>query len=464
MYGAKDNDLRDISTLTKDEFKCILSPMGGSSEDGKRVKVRFESDVFACCKVIDSKLVIQGSDKFRRTVEQAYASAKPTMWFGSAEKERPKPEYVPVLKETTQKPLEEVFDVGFFWNDAARSKDAVYEHLYGSAKSTVFNFQHRSMFDQHNKHLNDVVRAGEIVIVVQHAPKTLAEKDRLLLLKTQAEKASTALKDVDVQEAQTLFNHFDVFDFNASQVSQTSSAAFGAASTVIGTRIEQLTKTLKRINDHYVQHMTASQGSMKNLGADFYVGRMKLFQELDNSLEKFTIKTVKIPVYDKLKNTLGLSTKSALHNWREVSSKGMIPALGDRIEHLSTYVKGAKNLGYVGLAIDSTIGAKNTYQACTVGSDEQCAVTGAKEVGTVLGSWFGGSVSTVLGANAAVAVGSGILIGFGVVASAPVVAVLAIGGGVVGGYFGGSAIGEATGAVAEKTAHEIIRMVKGNDQ
>ncbi|WP_461603563.1 DUF3289 family protein [Aeromonas salmonicida] len=83
-------ELKDISTLTRDEFNRILSPMGGSLDDGSRVALGMSSDVFACCKVTGDQIIINGSSpKFEQTVKTAFGSAKPTMWFGSAEKERP---------------------------------------------------------------------------------------------------------------------------------------------------------------------------------------------------------------------------------------------------------------------------------------------------------------------------------------------------------------------------------------
>ncbi|HAT6345328.1 TPA: DUF3289 family protein [Aeromonas hydrophila] len=95
-------DLRDIKTLTKDEFNRILSTAGGSLPDGSKVALGFSSDVFACCRVQGDQISVHGSDKFEQTIKSAFASAKPTMWFGSAEKERPKVERpIPQLQPKT---------------------------------------------------------------------------------------------------------------------------------------------------------------------------------------------------------------------------------------------------------------------------------------------------------------------------------------------------------------------------
>ncbi|VFB09594.1 Uncharacterised protein [Aeromonas salmonicida] len=78
--------LRDINQLTKDEFKCILGPVAGSLDDGSKVVLGMQSDVFACCTILGDQISVRGTPRFEQTIKSAYAQAKPTMWFGSAEK------------------------------------------------------------------------------------------------------------------------------------------------------------------------------------------------------------------------------------------------------------------------------------------------------------------------------------------------------------------------------------------
>lgn len=85
-------DLRDITQLTRDEFKRILGPIAGSHEDGSKVALGMQSDVFSCCKVEGDQITVRGTPKFEQAIKAAFANAKPTLWFGSAEKERPKVE------------------------------------------------------------------------------------------------------------------------------------------------------------------------------------------------------------------------------------------------------------------------------------------------------------------------------------------------------------------------------------
>lgn len=95
-------DLRDIKTLSKDEFSRILSTSGGSLPDGSKVALGFSSDVFACCRIQGDQISVHGSAKFEETIKSAFASAKPALRFGSAEKERPKIERpIPQLQPKT---------------------------------------------------------------------------------------------------------------------------------------------------------------------------------------------------------------------------------------------------------------------------------------------------------------------------------------------------------------------------
>ena len=75
-------DLRDIHQLTKDEFKRILGPVAGSLDDGSKVILGMQSDVFACCTIQGDQISVRGTPRFEKAIKSAYAQAKPTMWFG----------------------------------------------------------------------------------------------------------------------------------------------------------------------------------------------------------------------------------------------------------------------------------------------------------------------------------------------------------------------------------------------
>ncbi|MDQ1884998.1 hypothetical protein RA180_13455 [Aeromonas salmonicida] len=455
---------KNISELNLDDFVRIQGPDKGSARDGSRVMVGRAGDRDSCVKLVDGKLQVTGDDEFRRTVEEAYeAKQTPSSGFGSAPyRPQPTPEPEPTLSKlmpATQGPEIEVFDVGYYWNEFHQSKEAVYKKLYGPEA----NFQQQSMFERNNEHLQDMVLPGEIVILA-NSPKTLAEKDRLTLLKTQAITASKGIQQLTPEEAEVLKAHIDLFDYVATQDLSTPSAAFGGISTAISQRLGDLHNSLNQIQLLYVAHAGASKGG--KLAPEFYSQRKELFSKLDNALEKMTMSSVKIPEYEKLKHRLGLSTKSVTHNWRTVSRHGEVAALGDRLNYISNYVKGANRLGWISVGLDSFSAANTAAAACTDGIGQQCLSISAREAGRVYGSFIGGTWGASAGANLAVAGAASLAIVVGGTLSAPVIAIVAISGAVVGGYYAGDAVGNTVGAVAESATngiYEVIRMVRGNE-
>lgn len=447
---------KSIGELTQDEFLRILGPDQGSSRDGSRVAVG-RSTRDSCVNVVDGKLQVNGSDEFRRTVEVAYEAKKtPSSGFGSAPyRPEPKPEPEPTLSKLmpkTQEPVIEEFDVGYYWNEHHQSKDAIYKKLYGPEA----NFQQQSMFERNNEHLQDMVLPGELVILANE-PKTLAEKDRLILLKTQAKEASEGIQKLTPAEATTLYRNFEIFDFISTQDLAMPSAAFGGVSSAVSQRFKDLHDTIKQIDTLYVQHIQDAKGG--RLSPAFYEQRKILFSKLDNSLEKLTLKSLRIPEYNQLKHRLGLSTKSLTHNWRTVSRHGEVSALGQRLNSMSKYVKGAEKIGYIGVGLDAVTGLKSIVPACSEGISEECTVISLRETAKVYGSYVGGSWGATAGSTILVSGVSAVALVLGVTVSAPVIAVASVSGAVVGGFYGGSVAGDFAGDIFETSTKEIIRIV-----
>ncbi|HDN9022338.1 TPA: hypothetical protein P2I16_004436, partial [Aeromonas salmonicida] len=266
---------KNINELNLDEFVRIQGPDKGSTRDGSRVTVGRAGDRDSCVKLVDGKLQVTGSDEFRRTIEEAYeAKQTPSSGFGHSPTPSPKPEPEPTVSKLmpkTQEPPLEVFDVGYYWNEFHQSKEAIYKKLYGPGA----NFQQQSMFERNNEHLQDMVLPGEIVILA-NSPKTLAEKDRLTLLKTQAIAASEGIQKLTPEEATTIRRNFPLLDTIAAQDLSTPSAAFGIISTIVAKRLNDLNSVLGEINTLHVAYAGSSKGSRK-LPPEFYVQRQVLF-------------------------------------------------------------------------------------------------------------------------------------------------------------------------------------------
>lgn len=339
------------------------------------------------------------------------------------------------------------FVLGFYWNDEARQQEDIYTEIYGEE----MNFALRSIFEENNAHLGALVLPGEIVIV-SNMPKSTADRERLNSLREEARLASEGIQQLTVEEATTVKRHIEILE-NPSALEgavATQGAALGVLSAAAGRRLGDLKSVLTEINSAYLDELSRSSGTSR-FSQDFYARRGGLFKRLDNAAERLTMSRLSIPQYRGIKNTLGLSTKSILHNASSILEQGEVPQLGRRIQTVSSWMKGASRLGWAGIAIDVGLRTNKVFDACTLGSESECKVASFKQVGGVLGSAGGGAVTGVVAAKGAVLVVGVLALIFGVTLGAPVIAVVALAGAGIGAYAGGS----GGGVVGEKIGEMI---------
>ncbi|WP_312955466.1 LysM peptidoglycan-binding domain-containing protein [Pseudomonas songnenensis] len=325
------------------------------------------------------------------------------------------------------------FDVAFYWNENVQSRQAIYEAVYGRE----MHFLHRSLFQRNNEHLNETVLPGEIVII-SNMPRTDADRQRLETLREQARLASEGIQQLTPAEAMTVKRHLEVLDYvSLETVASHQSTALGVLSVAAGRQLGDVKSRLQKINVAYVDELIRT-GNPSRFSPEFYAKRQQLFGQLDHSLGRLTLSTIKIRNYDSIKTTLGLSTKSILHNASAITERGEVPQLGQRINTVSNWAKGAGRLGYLGIAIDGGVRMNKIQEACTVGSNQACARTSYMQVTGFVGSAGGGAVGGIAGAKVATAFVGGIALAFGVTFGAPALAVIAVAGAAAGAYYGGS--------------------------
>lgn len=291
---------------------------------------------------------------------------------------------------------------------------------------------------QHNQHLNEPVRMGEIILLPTTAPLTEQDKQAFDDLQAEAMAASRGLVQLTPEENVAVIKNFEVFDHAVQNSIGNVSAGLGVASAVVTNNFEQITKILTRINDLYVSEVGLA-GSMKNINPLFYIKRAELFAELDSALNNLTMKSIQLDTFEQPRNALGLSTKSIIHNAADITEKGKVPQLGSRIEAISKWSKGATRLGYIGIGLDVTLAGSRIQEACTIENGE-CVRTSITETGRVSGGILGG----YYGGSGAVLAAGGIALAFGTVLSTPVIAVVLITGAGVGALYGGD-VGEWVG-------------------
>lgn len=311
-----------------------------------------------------------------------------------------------------------------------------------------------------NLHLNEPVREGEIVLIPTAEPETQEEKDLFNHWIEQAKIASIELGKLLDEEVTTLNRHFELFSHQLEERIKSDglptdyyaqvATGVGATAALVEQKLNNIQGVLLEINDLYASQVAmASRTGGMNYGI-FTAERADLFKKLDGSFAMLSKRSVQLPIYTQIKRNLKLSTKSVIHNADEILKTGFVKNLGTRIGNISLGISASRGLGYVGLVIGAASGMNNIYEACKVDSSGNCGKTTTREVAGFIGAWQLGIAGGGMGTSIAVTAVSGIALFIGVTASAPVLAVAAIGGAVAGGFVGGVAggtVGKAVGDV-----------------
>jgi LysM repeat protein len=343
----------------------------------------------------------------------------------------------------------EPFELAFYWNDQVQERNAIYTEIFGSS----MNFRLRSIFDRNNEHLGTTVLPGEIVIV-SNMPVTAQDRDRLERLKDEARLATSGIQQLSPEEATTVKRHIEIFDHAAAgDNASLPSAALGVLSATAVHRLNDVSTVLESLNAAYVEELTRNPVA-RRLSPEFLATRGQLFSELDHALNRVTMSAMNIRQYDKVKHTLGLSTKSILHNASEILDRGQVPQLGRRIQTISAGAKGAKWVGWCGVAIDGGVRLNTTVEACSAGREEQCSMVKYQQIGGFAGGAGGGALGGAALGKMAAAGATGVALAFGVTLGAPVIAVIAVTGVAVGVYAGGT-FGGSFGEIMGQKVYEL---------
>ncbi|EHK2889801.1 hypothetical protein J7G16_004720 [Vibrio parahaemolyticus] len=344
------------------------------------------------------------------------------------------------------------FELGWMQSPVTQSQDELWESLFTSETTE----EQKQTIKQCNVHLNDPVRQGEIVLLPTTKPQTPEEQSLLDKWLEEAKIASTELGKLLDEEVATLNRHFELFSHQLDERIRTDGlptdfyaqvgTGVGATAAFVEQNLKNIQNVLLEINNLYVSQvaMASRTGGMgMNYGA-FVSDRAELFKKLDGSFAMLSKRSVQLPIYTQIKRNLKLSTKSVIHNADEILKTGFVKELGKRIGNIAKGISAARGLGYVGLVVGAASGMSSIYEACKVDGSGDCGKTTTREVVGFIGGVVGGIQGGNAGVGLAVAAVSGIALVIGVTASAPVLAVTAIGGAVVGGFVGGVA-GGATG-------------------
>ena len=130
-------------------------------------------------------------------------------------------------------------------------------------------------------------------------------------------------------------------------------------------------------------------------------------KQLDNGLGPLVRKGIGIPDHLKLKNALGISTRSLVRHWKQAGTAGGIPGYATHIEGVSRASKVIKAGGYVGIGLGAAASGLKVKETCRVGTEEACRKVKFTEAGKFSGNVALGAIGGVAGATTCVLVGIG---------------------------------------------------------
>ncbi|CAK3354576.1 SSU ribosomal protein S2p (SAe) [Vibrio crassostreae] len=404
--------------------------------------------------LIDQKQVqAETVAKMRQETASFAPSSSPSPSLGSMPTSSPlaSPELNALSEIPTEVCLDNVFMLGWYQVEETGQIDLMWDELFTPETSQkTINF-----IKGQNRHLNSYVRQGEIVVLPTMKPVEEKDKQALKDLKEDAQAASAELAKLSNEAAATVHRHFDLFSYQLekriredglpSDYYAQVSTGVGATAAIVEQNLKNIQNVVLEINDLYASQVAmASRTGGMNYGS-FIAERATLFQKLDGSFAMLSKRSVQIPAYRQVKRNLKLSTKSVIHHADEILKSGFVPNLGKRTANIAKGISAARGLGYIGLGIGVASGVDSIYEACKVDGSGECGKTTTREVFGFIGGWLGGAKGGSIGAG--FAVGSVLLV-VGVTASAPILALAAIGGAVVGGSVGGiagSSVGKSAG-------------------
>ncbi|UWF49322.1 hypothetical protein NYP20_29240 [Pseudomonas sp. N3-W] len=190
--------------------------------------------------------------------------------------------------------------------------------------------------------------------------------------------------------------------------------------------LDNLKSTLEQLEK---LHQRTFQQHGKLQTPEFFSERARLMSQLDNSLGPLVRKGVGIPDHPKLKNALGISSRSLVHSWSKAGAPGSIPGYATHIDGVAKASKYIKAGGWVGIGLGATASALKVRETCRLGREEDCRKVRFTEGSKFSGGLAGGSIGVPIGSAVCVALsatGIGgllcgvIMVGFGSIAGGKV--------------------------------------------
>jgi len=218
-----------------------------------------------------------------------------------------------------------------------------------------------------------------------------------------------------------------------------ASQSMGVGKDMLEQGLGQVRATLVDI-ERLHQQQFARYGHLKSPA--FFAARQGLLKQLDGQLKTaFLNKQLNLGSYEKLRQALGISTKSLVHHWSRAGGPGQIPGYATHLDEVAKTAKYLKYGGAVGTGLGGAASYLKVQEVCRYGETAECKKLRLREAGSFSGGLAGSTAGAFAGAKAASMVCS-----FGIYGRIACGIALVVGGSLAGNSLGGD-IGETTGEV-----------------
>ncbi|GAB7531024.1 hypothetical protein PS3A_34350 [Pseudomonas sp. 3A(2025)] len=317
---------------------------------------------------------------------------------------------------------------GFYIVESSQSPAELYRSLFDAMPGSAM-----LSFSKLNPGLSGTVKAGTLIVLSDPNDQSCTYAQSQLV--AAAHEVKAALAPLSVEEADFMMRHAgEIAAFTGE-----TSTWLGVSAAVMEGHLAKLGDTLKKIETHH-QDSFRQHGHLRS--PEFFTKRQQLLKELDAQLlnSKRVRGLTTFNDQGKLKNALGISSRSLVHHWSKAGAPGGIPGYASHVKAISRATTWMKTGGFIGIGIGGVSGLLAIQEVCQAGNEEACRKVKFVEGGKFLGAsglgFLGGSGAATVATPVCIGIGFPTA-GIGTVACAvAVVGVSALVGTVSGNWLG----------------------------
>lgn len=277
----------------------------------------------------------------------------------------------------------------------------------------------RAKFDKLNAHLfAHQILPGQVVVMAD-SPDVLCTPEEYELMAL-ALNVRMSMVGHDFQSSRIMTRNYDLLQ----SIMGYGSIGIGSTTGAWSTHLRELESLLKETEELMKRWRS---GALTN--DQFFAQRKVVFSKIETRLQNIGRLGSGLDNRGKIKNILGISTKSYLH-------RGEIRGYAQTVGKISTTAKVLSRGTYVGIALDVGVGALEIQEACSTGREDVCTKAKYVESGRTAGGIIGSAAGGFFGGSAA----GGICVALGIPSGGAVVLGCAIVGGIAGAIGGGTTV------------------------